>query len=301
MGGVLTRAAWNDRLTAINILAANPTGPGCSAKTALPLVGPKHVWRKADITAARDRLVEVCADNTGYFVEDNPRWDIDYLWELSDGVMRGWCDCGPAILATWYWPVQQVTVGWTQPWFHFFGFGPSGFNEISSYPHKIDVAQLAQDYVIARYGPLEYAFGVVRVYREHLDNGGTIQAAQYNNHFGYTCCDILDTYGSSWTHNFDSPSKFGAGNYYGPGGSVCAGGPGHASEYEFPRMCYEIEFYKYGYDDPITFYLNWTNYLYKDYQPIVTLNYTGPDFTHYQSQILARQPRTQWRIEITSD
>ena len=59
---------------------------------ALPEVEANHKWSVSDVTGLRDRLIEICADNT--FDAPTTRWIYSILGELGDAIDAGWCGCG---------------------------------------------------------------------------------------------------------------------------------------------------------------------------------------------------------------
>ncbi len=293
----LTRAAWNDILSDINALAVNPPSQ-CSGKTPLSLAGPNHIWRMSDITAARNKLLEICSDDAEWFVEDNQRWDADYLTELNRGISHGWCNCGPEILETWDWPIDIVSYNphYTQP---YFTYGSGSFTEVGDYPYKIDLVQLVQNYVNDRYEGVDNAWGTVKVYREHLDVGGSIQGGTRIDR--YRTCEFPSPYTEPWDYiDWPSPAKFGV---TGGSGSLCAGGSGHDSTYPYNPLCYQIGFTKWFGGDIGWDFWPAVNGLHKDYCPNIeiweddwfaTSGWAATYIPPYQTQ-------TQWRIEIVQE
>jgi len=90
MGVVYTRDDWNDIIQQVNDLAVNPD-EGCDPVATLPEVDPDHIWTKDDITQVRDKLTEICSDNT--FSAELRLWAQEIIDEINDAIAQGWCDC----------------------------------------------------------------------------------------------------------------------------------------------------------------------------------------------------------------
>jgi len=87
----LTLEGWNGLLERINALATNPP-EGCDPVEELPLVTAPHKWSEADITAARDKLVEICSNNT-FSSPSTGKWLKAIIDELDAAIDNGWCGC----------------------------------------------------------------------------------------------------------------------------------------------------------------------------------------------------------------
>jgi len=84
--------AWNNVLTRINNLASFPP-EGCDPVDELPLVTAPHKWTVQDITAAQDKLKEICSDNTFTTASPGDKWRKLCIDELDEAIDNGWCDC----------------------------------------------------------------------------------------------------------------------------------------------------------------------------------------------------------------
>jgi hypothetical protein len=87
----LTLAGWNEILTRINNLAANPP-EGCDALATIDLVFDPHKWSTNDIQVARNKLTAICSDNA-FPSSDSGRWLASIIDELNDAIDAGWCNC----------------------------------------------------------------------------------------------------------------------------------------------------------------------------------------------------------------
>jgi hypothetical protein len=92
----LTLDAWNGLLGRINSLASFPP-EGCDPVDELPLVSAPHKWSIEDITAAQNKLTEICSDNTFTAAMPGGKWRALYIDELDEAVDNGWCNCEPPI------------------------------------------------------------------------------------------------------------------------------------------------------------------------------------------------------------
>jgi len=90
----LTLDAWNSLLGRINSLASFPP-EGCDPVAQLPLVTAPHKWTVQDITAAQDKLREICSDNTFTAAVPGGKWRKLYIDELDEAIDNGWCNCEP--------------------------------------------------------------------------------------------------------------------------------------------------------------------------------------------------------------
>jgi len=82
-----TRADWNALIGRINALADQ----GCVIAEELPEVPEGHIWSVQDITDARDKLTEICA-NAPDFSAETVKWTQEIIDELSDAIEN--CECG---------------------------------------------------------------------------------------------------------------------------------------------------------------------------------------------------------------
>jgi len=85
-----TREDWNNIITQVNDLAANPDA-GCDPLDPLPLVDPDHIWTTSDITGVRDLLTQICKDNN--FSTETRLWSQEIIDEIQEAIDNGWCDC----------------------------------------------------------------------------------------------------------------------------------------------------------------------------------------------------------------
>jgi hypothetical protein len=90
MKQVYTRNDWNQVLADVNYLCNNPP-PDCTGVTPLPLVGEKHRWSVADIQSVRNKLLEICPDNS--FTVELRKWKQAILDEIGAAIVNGWCKC----------------------------------------------------------------------------------------------------------------------------------------------------------------------------------------------------------------
>jgi len=88
--GPFTLDQWNDLLTDINDLCTDPDS-GCEPLEPIELVTDPHVWSVDDITVARDKLVDICGENT--FDTELDLWSEGMIDELETAIERGWCGC----------------------------------------------------------------------------------------------------------------------------------------------------------------------------------------------------------------
>jgi hypothetical protein len=85
-----TRADWNDIIQRVNTLAQNPDS-GCDPVSTLAEVGPDHIWTKTDIQQVRDKLVEICNENS--FTAELRLWAQEVINEIEAAITNGWCGC----------------------------------------------------------------------------------------------------------------------------------------------------------------------------------------------------------------
>jgi hypothetical protein len=90
MGQAWTRENWNNIIQQVNNLAQNPD-PGCAPLAALTEVSPNHIWTKSDITNVRNKLMQICNDNT--FIAELRLWTQQIIDEINTAIEAGWCDC----------------------------------------------------------------------------------------------------------------------------------------------------------------------------------------------------------------
>jgi hypothetical protein len=92
----LKLVAWNNILTRINNLASFPPD-GCDPIAQLPLVTAPHKWSVQDITAAQNKLKEICSENTFTTAVPGGKWRKLYIDELDAAIDNGWCNCEPQL------------------------------------------------------------------------------------------------------------------------------------------------------------------------------------------------------------
>jgi hypothetical protein len=90
MGQVWSIDDWNGIIQQVNVLAANPD-PGCDPVLALSEVTAPHIWKGADVTAVRGKLLEICTDNV--FIVSLEYWKQDIIDEINTAIAVGWCGC----------------------------------------------------------------------------------------------------------------------------------------------------------------------------------------------------------------
>jgi hypothetical protein len=94
MAGAWKRTDWNDIISRVNSLAANPPADtDCEPVPPLSPVGPNHVWTKTDISQVRDKLREICSDTT--WSAELRLWTQELVDELNAAIDAGWCNCEP--------------------------------------------------------------------------------------------------------------------------------------------------------------------------------------------------------------
>jgi hypothetical protein len=94
---VWTRADWNDLIGRINALADE----GCDIAEPLEEVPEGHIWSVQDITDARDKLTEICA-NAPEFSAETVKWTQAIIDELNTAIDG--CECGGCEVAYVYMP-----------------------------------------------------------------------------------------------------------------------------------------------------------------------------------------------------
>lgn len=170
----LTFDAWNSLLGRINNLASWPP-EGCDPIAQLPLVTSPHKWTVQDITAAQNKLKEICSDNT--FTTPVPgapggKWRKLYIDELEAAIDNGWCNCEPPIPCCI--PYGQGTV-WIE--------GPGG-----GYYVTIPYWQVIEQYLYGNisYGAAEAAIpdGVMAHLVECYPGSGAFLAHSYHHLHG---------------------------------------------------------------------------------------------------------------------
>ena len=75
----------------INDLATEPPA-GCNALSEVSLVSARHIWKASDITAARDKLTEICSNNL-FPTPIDGKWLEEIITELEAAIENGWCGC----------------------------------------------------------------------------------------------------------------------------------------------------------------------------------------------------------------
>jgi hypothetical protein len=82
---------WNvEIIQPINTLAQSPD-QGCDPISPLDEVADPHKWSKADISAAQNKLLAICDENT--FGATPDLWKQSIVDELNSAIGRGWCGC----------------------------------------------------------------------------------------------------------------------------------------------------------------------------------------------------------------
>jgi len=84
------REEWNDIIKKVNDLCENPDS-GCEALTPLEEVSEDHKWSVSDVEAVRDKLTEICDENS--FSAPLNKWKQDIIDELEAAIEEGWCNC----------------------------------------------------------------------------------------------------------------------------------------------------------------------------------------------------------------
>jgi hypothetical protein len=84
------RSDWNDIIQRVNALCTNPD-PGCDALSTLDEVPENHKWSVGDITSVRNKLTEICDENT--FSAELVKWKQDIIDEIEAAIDAGWCNC----------------------------------------------------------------------------------------------------------------------------------------------------------------------------------------------------------------
>lgn len=93
MSGPYTREAWNNIISQVNDLCANPpSDTDCEPLSPLPTVGPEHIWTKTDIQDVRAKLGEICSRS---WSAELRLWTQELVDELTNAIGAGWCDCEP--------------------------------------------------------------------------------------------------------------------------------------------------------------------------------------------------------------
>ena len=102
------RQDWNDIIDAVNALAQNPDS-GCTAVDPLEEVGPDHIWTIGDVQAVRDKLTEICDENT--FPEELKLWKQSVIDEINTAINNGWCNCCDPNAEEWKYDLGESIVG----------------------------------------------------------------------------------------------------------------------------------------------------------------------------------------------
>jgi hypothetical protein len=90
MGQAYKRTDWNSIIQRVNALCQSPSA-GCDAVALLDEVGENHRWSVQNIQAVRDKLTEICSENT--FTAELVKWKQDIVDEIEAAIARGWCGC----------------------------------------------------------------------------------------------------------------------------------------------------------------------------------------------------------------
>lgn len=178
MGGVLTRARWNELIRQVNELASNPDG-GCNSVSTLAEVGPNHKWSKSDIRAVQDKLREICDENE--FDELKSIWRQHTIDEIEEALARGWCNCDTCQAET------ETVVLFDSEIPCVFGGQPTwgcGQNNPCIPPDDIEFDWYAAAIALTGFGP--GIGGTVNV-RQRVESNGTVtNRSLYTNNFA---CD----------------------------------------------------------------------------------------------------------------
>lgn len=100
------REDWNDIIQRINDLVQNPDS-GCDTLTPLDEVDPNHIWTKQDVIDVRDKLQEICNENT--FNEVLRLWSQVVIDEINEAIDNGWCGCSDREVIEWNFTTHGCT------------------------------------------------------------------------------------------------------------------------------------------------------------------------------------------------
>jgi hypothetical protein len=226
---VLPLEAWNSLLERINGLATNPP-EGCDPVEELPPVEAPHKWSETDITAARDKLVEICSDNT-FSEPSSGKWRKAIIDELDAAIDNGWCNCGeeqPCCVPQGSGTVQinpggyYVTIPFSQIVEQYL-YGNVSYSDMVA-AMGADVVTHLEECVGGPSGQiihytLRHLHWTNCIYQDRWLDNGVVRQYGGQDEYWYTCSNtdatVVDSgYVPSFTPGYQSSTSIGSHNYY---------------------------------------------------------------------------------------